>query len=119
MVNSLNLYGTITASTTIATANTLVSGTGATALTRTTKIGTSTGFGELWSQGNTAVWTAGGSLGTLDGHGWLYDTTALEGNVFPAGNWTPTWTLSVSVGSIVATLTERIFKYNAGVYTQI
>ena len=120
MVTSLTPYGTATPSSTVATANTLVTGTGAGAILKTTLIGTSTGYGEIWSQGNAGAWPAAGSLGGVGPHGWLLDTTLLENNTLLSGNFTVTHTLRVSVGSITADLYERVYiRSSGGVYTQI
>src|SRR6266700_3635505 len=120
MVTSLTTYGTATASATVATANTLVTSTGGGAVTKTTLIGTATGYGEIWSQGNAGAWPAAGSLGGVGPHGWLLDTTLLENNTLLSGNFTVTHTLRVSVGSITADLYERVYiRSSGGVYTQI
>jgi len=97
-----------------------VTGTGAGAILKTTLIGTSTGYGEIWSQGNAGAWPAAGSLGGVGPHGWLLDTTLLENNTLLSGNFTVTHTLRVSVGSITADLYERVYiRSSGGVYTQI
>src|SRR6266567_579953 len=120
MVTSLTTYGTATPSSTVATANTLVTGTGAGAILKTTLIGTSTGYGEIWSQGNAGAWPAAGSLGGVGPHGWLLDTTLLENNTLIGGNFTPSYTFLVSAGSITAGLFERIYlRTSGGVFTQI
>src|SRR6266705_2624837 len=119
MVTSLTPYGTATPSSTVATANTLVTGTGAGAILKTTLIGTSTGYGEIWSQGNAGAWPAAGSLGGVGPHGWL-SGTELEGNTLVGGNFTPSYTSLVSAGSITADLYERVYiRTSGGVYTQI
>jgi hypothetical protein len=118
----LTVYGTTHAATTITTANTLVANvTGGSGANKTTLIGTSLNFGQIWSQGNVAAWAAAASLGPFDGHGWLYDVTSLEGQQLIAGNFTPELKLSVSVNSIIADLYVRMAVYNATshVYTQI
>src|SRR6266704_4816314 len=120
MVTSLTTYGTATPSSTVATANTLVTGTAAGAILKTTLIGTSTGYGEIWSQGNAGAWPAAGSLGGVGPHGWLLDTTLLENNTLVGGNFTPSYTFAVSAGSITADIYERIYiRTSGGVYTQI
>ncbi len=119
MVTPYTTYGTATASGTVATCNTLVTSTGAGAILKTTLIGTSTGYGEIWSQGNAGAWPAAGSLGGVGPHGWL-SGTELEGNTLVGGNFTPTYVLRVSLGSITADLYERVYlRTSGGVFTQI
>jgi len=119
MVTPYTTYGTNTVHGTVATCNTLVTSTGAGAVTKTTLIGTATGYGEIWSQGNAGAWPAAGSLGGVGPHGWL-SGTELEGNTLVGGNFTPSYTLNVSAGSITADLYERIYiRTSGGVFTQI
>src|SRR6266567_4342841 len=119
MVTPYTTYGTATASGTVATCNTLVTSTGAGAILKTSLIGTSTGYGEIWSQGNAGAWPAAGSLGGVGPHGWL-SGTELEGNTLVGGNFTPTYVLRVSLGSITADLYERVYvRSSGGVFTQI
>src|SRR6266571_1791599 len=94
MPTPLTVYGTHTAAATIATANTLMTSTGAGAdLTKTTLIGTASGYGTFRSQGNAGVWPAAGSLPAFNGFGWLWDVTTLEGNTLVGGNFTPSFRL--------------------------
>ena len=104
MVTPYTSYGTSTASGIVGTCNTLVASTGAGAVTKTTLIGTATGYGEIWSQGNAGAWPAAGSLGGVGPHGWL-SGTELEGNTLIGGNFTPSYTFLVSAGSITTIAT--------------
>ena len=120
MVTPLTVYGTHTAAATIATANTLMTSTGAGAdLTKTTLIGTASGYGTLRSQGNAGAWPAAGSLPAFNGFGWLWDVTTLEGNTLVGGNFTPSFRLFDTTGLTTIDLYFRVAKVNAGVYTQI
>lgn len=77
---SLILYGSTTASTTITTAATLVNTTGGTSSSKTTT-GPNDGtqfYMEVLGLGGTG--TTVSSIPSPTGKGWLYDTTALEGN---------------------------------------
>src|SRR6266567_8291870 len=120
MPTPLTVYGTHTAAATIATANTLMTSTGAGAdLTKTTLIGTASGYGTFRSQGNAGAWPAAGSLPAFNGFGWLWDVTTLEGNTLVGGNFTPSFRLFDTTGLTTIDLYFRVAKVNAGVYTQI
>src|SRR6266566_5397172 len=57
---------------------------------KTQLVGTATGFGEFWSQGNAGAW-AGGALNLSiapTGHGWFLDGTILDGMTIQDGFWT-------------------------------
>src|SRR5213080_1883437 len=100
-LTALTVYGTTTASTTLSTANTMFSASGgATGGTNTCLVGTATGYGELYAQGNGSAWAAAGSIGAPSGHGLLWDVTTLEGQQIVAGNWTPTLRLALSTGTM-------------------
>ncbi len=88
---------------------------------KNTTIGTSTGYGEVYSQGTAGAWAAAGSIGSPSGNGWLWDVTTLEGQTIVAGTWTPTLRFQLSVGtSIIADCYCRAYKRSSsGVYTQI
>lgn len=125
-MTSLSLFGTNTAATTVTTANTLVTGTGATATTVGTRCGSAsqTGYGELHAQTFSSNWPASGSIGAASGNGWLLDATTLEGQTIAAGNWTPTLNLryfAASTGAVAtADIHVRAFKRSSGgIYTQI
>ena len=119
-MTALNLYGTNTASGTLSTAASLVTGTGATSISPSSfqiPKGT-TGWTECYSLStNTTTYVA--SMGTPSGHGFLYDTTALEGLTINAGNWTPKFVINVGSKSITGTLTINWYRYNAGSYVNI
>ena len=88
----------------------------------TTFTGKTTGWGELWSQGNASAWPSAGSQGAPSGRGFMYDDTdstfasmILKYSAsnyiyqFPSG-FTSTKALS---GSLVC----RLYVYNSGTYT--
>lgn len=121
-MTTLTAYGTNTAAATITTADTLIANTtGAVAGIVDTSLGVLTGWGELPSQGSSAVWPALGAIGAASGKGWLLDATTLEGQQFIAGNWTPTVKVQQTAGaSYTADLVMRAFvRSSGGVYTQI
>lgn len=125
-MTALTVYGTNTASSTLSTANTLATATGATGTTVGTRCGSAaqTGYGELHSQTFSSNWPALGSIGSASGSGWLLDSSVLEGNSLLAGNWTPTLNLryfAASTGAVItADIHIRAFKRSAGgTYTQI
>jgi len=118
-MTALTLYLTNTAASSVASANGLITPAASSNASNTTMIGTSTGYGEVISQGSGAAWPNAGGIGAASGHGWIYDTTALEGQQIVAGNWTPTLQCSVSSGSIAADLILNVSVYRAGVYTSI
>jgi hypothetical protein len=119
MTTALVGYGTNTASGTLATGHTMVTGTGAAGANQSTKIGTSTGWGEI--QGTANAWPALGAVPAPTGNGWLLDANTLFGQQIIAGNWFGILRLSVSVNTIVADLLMRASKYNSsgGTYTTI
>lgn len=100
---------------------------GNTNLTKSSLVGTATGFGQLYAQGNAGAWLA--HVGAItdvacnpDGNGFLYDTTTLEGMTVVAGTWSAVLTLEKlnSSGNITADLYVRAFKRSSGgVYTLI
>lgn len=113
MATALTLYGQNTASTTLATANILQTATGSGTISKNTQVSTSSNYGEIYSQGNAGAWAAAGGTSGPSGHGFLYDTTALEGQQFVAGNWQPIVRMQMSAGSIVADIHVRLYKYNS------
>lgn len=126
MVTALTVYPVEgAASTTLATANPLVAVTGGTlAGLNTVLTSNSLNFGQLYSQGNAGAWLAHSGAITdaacnPDGHGWFLDANTLDGQQIVAGNWTPTISLKVSVGSSTADIYVRAFVYNSGSYTII
>lgn len=119
MVTALTVYPTNVATTTLSTAAGMVIVTGGAEGGNPNTIGTSTGYGECLILSGQSSWPALGSIGSPSGKGLLWDVTTLEGQQIVAGNWTPTMRFKVSVGSIVATILVRAYKYNGGTYTQI
>lgn len=118
MTTALNVYGTNAASTTMSTAGLLVSVTGATGNGQsTTKCGTSQNYGEIYALGNTLAWAATGSIGSPSGHGWLFDTTSLEGQQIIAGTWTPLIRAKISVGTATADMYVRAYKLASDLIT--
>ena len=115
-MTALTAYWSNTAASTLSTACTILTGTGASAVGKDTKIGTATGWAELYSQGNASAWAALGAIGAPSGHGWLWDTTTLEEQELIAGNWTPTFRLTLNgglTGNVTADLVMRAYVYNA------
>jgi hypothetical protein len=122
-MTAFTAYLTNAASTTLTTAEQLysTSGTPTTATSATTKIGTATGYGELYSQGNASAWGAGGSAPAPSGHGFLWDVTTLEAQTMASGNWSATLNLIKNAGAnAVADIHVRAYKRSSGgVYTSI
>ncbi len=117
MATALTLYGLSSAATTISQAGlSTATGGGASTTTKTTLIGTATGFGEIVAQGTTNAWPALNSLPGPSGMGFLFDVTTLEQQQLLAGNWTPSIRLNTSVGSITADLYVRFWLYYNGIF---
>lgn len=117
MTTALTLYGLSTAATTIGQAGLLTAtGGGATTATKTTLVGTSTGFGRIAAQGTTAAWPALNSLQSPAGGGFLFDVSTLENQQVLAGSWTPTIRMATSVGSVIADLYVRVYLYYNGTF---
>ena len=119
-MTALTIYGSNVAASTIGTAGGLAITTGGTASSCSSKIGTSTGYGELWALSNSNSWAAAGSVGTPDGNGWIYDTS-LSGNTLTGGTFTPTLRVRVSGGSATVDFYVELYKYNSSgnTYTSI
>jgi spore germination protein YaaH len=119
-LTALTVYGT-THVAVVGTAHQLTQNAGGVTNAKTSLIGTSTGWGEVKSAGDTNPWPALGSIGASGtDNGWMLDQTILELQTIPAGSWTPEIRCSVSVGSITADITVRAYKRtSAGVLTQI
>ena len=118
---ALTVYPTGTASaSTLTTADTLATSAPAAETSHTTKTGKLLAWGELFAQGSTGTWPAGTSEPAPSGHGFILDTTTLEGQSIIAGTWTPSIKLSSSSGTVTADIHFRAYKRtSAGVYTQI
>jgi hypothetical protein len=121
MTTSLVLYGTTTASTTLSTANKLVTSTGGTSTSKTTtasdNAGTNQYYMEVFSQGGTAGDSA--SITAPTGKGWLFDVTTLETNTIDAGNWSAVLKMNDTAGFTAITMIIRAYVYNGGTYTAI
>lgn len=117
MTTALSVYGLNGTSGVVGTAHTLGTALGGTGANISTKIGTSTGWGQI--DGSALAWPALGAIGAEDGNGWILDASTLDGQQIIAGTWNASIRLSTSVGSITADLTMRASKYNGGVYTTI
>jgi hypothetical protein len=118
----LSLYGLQAAGSVLTTAAKLGSDVGGISATKTTLVGTAQNYGELWSLGKTTAWNAVTSIPAPTGHGFLLDSTILEGNVFNAGNWTVAIKLALNATftTFTGTLVGRLYKRSSGgVYTQI
>ena len=121
-MTALTAYLTTAASTTLTTANTIVTTSGAGNTNKNTQVGKGTGYGELYSQGTTAAWPGSGSIISADGNGWLWDDTTLaDGSAsFSAGTWTATVRLNLNANSIVANIHVRVYRRSSsGVYNTI
>lgn len=118
MVTALNVYGSNAASTTLPTAGLLVNATGASGNGQSaTKVGTSTGFGEVTALGTTANWLAYNTAGAITdsalaptGNGWLFDVTTLEGQQIANGTWSPIIHAKVGSNTATATMYVRAFR---------
>src|SRR5579875_2445445 len=114
MPTALSVYGTSTASTSLTTANKFVTVTGGTGTNEPQKLGTATGYSEIYSQGTTNAWQSLGSIGSPSGNGFLWDVTTLEGQQIVAGTWNASTKMSVSTGSITADIYMRAYKWSSG-----
>ncbi len=128
----LSTYFAALASTTLPAANqlyTIANPTGTPTSTWSySRVGTSSGFGEITPQTETGAWEALSAIGTPSGSGFLYESVALENNQLNAGNWGATIRLNAaqngdaadSAGTLVGDLYVRAFKRSSsGVYTPI
>jgi hypothetical protein len=129
-MTALSLFYSSIASAVLSTANQcwIVHGTDNTNVTQTyTKLGTATGWGEVFSQGTANAWAAAGSIGSPSGNGLFLDSAilSLNGQTIASGNWSATWRLAAGhtdgtlIGTFTADLRVRAYKYNSGTYTQI
>lgn len=124
--SALSMYPFNAAATTVSTDGAMTSTTSGTAYkglpVQTPGSGTKTGWIEFqWSLDGGTVNTSGlaSSIGSPDAHGYLYDSTALEGQQFVAGNWSTTEQLWLPTG-VTATVTERVYvRHSDGTYTAI
>lgn len=124
MTTALTVYFSNEASGTLSTANKLYSASGTpTDANNATKLGTATGWGEIYSQGTTNAWGAGASEPAPAGVGFLWDVTTLEGNDLIAGAYTASVRLNmVGAGAVNITsdIHARLYKRSSGgAYTLI
>jgi hypothetical protein len=112
-ITPLTVYvNSFAASTTNASGNPLVVNAGGTSgATITTLIGTATGWGEVWSQGNAAAWPALSAMGAPTGHGWYLDLTTLDGQTLAGGLWQSSIRMKAS-GAVTVTMSLNFHIYN-------
>ncbi len=125
----LSVFFAAATDTTLATANQLYTVQGTPPNTWAySRLGTSTGYGEIASQTETNAWEAFSGLGAPSGSGFLYESVALENNQLQAGNWSAQIRLNCAqggdaapqAGSITGDLYVRAFKRSSsGVYMAI
>src|SRR6266851_1821093 len=113
----LSLYPNMAAaSTTLATANPLYANPPLLAgiAQKTSLVGTATGFGEFWSQGNAGAWAAGALNLSIapTGHGWFLDGPLLDGMTIPDGLWTAQPRGKVNANTATVDLYYRAFIYD-------
>lgn len=123
-MTALTLYFTQTSATTVTTADTLLANasTGGTLSNKNTNLTSgTTGWFEVWSQGNASAQTGAGSEPAPSGHGWLLDSTLLEGNHFSAGTWSFSLPFeTTTTGTFTADIHFRAYQRSSGgVYTLI
>jgi len=124
MSTALTVYmQEVNASSTLSTANALIEN-GTTGASNTNKNSTiasgTTGWGEIFAQGTSNAWGAGGSAPSPSGNGWLDDGTTLVGNHFDTGTWTATVKMNMGSGSVTADIHVRAYQRSSGgVYTLI
>src|SRR6266487_2576185 len=90
---------------------------------QTVLVGTATGFGEFWSQGNAGAWAGGAlNLGVApSGHGWFLDTNTLDFMTVLGGLWTAQARGATNANTATVDLYYRFFVYDtvAQTYTLI
>ncbi len=124
MTTALTAYLSSQASTTLSTANQIyiTSGTPGTQENEVL-IGTVSGWGEMYAQGNASAFAGSGSIGSPSGHGFYLETSILNlaGQQIISGNWSATIRSGLKTTGDTATVTfvVRAYKYSGGVYTNI
>lgn len=115
--NALTTFLTAANSSRLASAELLVTASGATSTSGASTIGTVTGWGELGLGGPTSFGAT--DIGNPSGSGAFLDATILEGNQLVAGNYSGTLTLSISEAgkAVNGTMVLRFWKYNVGTTT--
>jgi hypothetical protein len=120
---ALTVYAANAASGTLSTADIIYITSGTPATTQTfTLIDNSTGYVELYPQGNPSVNGVVGSLpSSPSGHGFLWDVTTLEGNSLASGNYSGNIRLSSQQAqTFTADIYRRVWKRSSGgTYTAI
>lgn len=125
MTTALTAYLTETADTTLTTADTLLenASTGAGLSNKNSNLTSSTtGWVEIYSQGNGTAQTGAGSEPAPSGHGWIDPNTTLQTNHFIAGTWSFTLLLNNSgtSGTFTADVHFRAYQRSStGTYTLI
>ena len=115
----LTVFLSGTPSSTLPSANMLYTLSGGSAVLNTaTTLGTAKGWGEVTSQGTTAAWFASTTTPPRPtNNGFLWDSTALEGNDLVAGTYTASLrlnTIGTGATSITADIHCRIWKRLSG-----
>ena len=119
-MTALTLYGSSVASTTLSTADQLSTTTGGTETSKTTTApnDSSQNWMELLSQGGSGTDSA--SQGSPSGKGYLYESTALEGQRIATGNWSAVVRMNDTAGFTAITFNIRFYKRSSGgTYTSI
>jgi hypothetical protein len=129
MATPLSLYLANEASITLPAANKLYITSGSPGLNATYRTfgNLNLGFFEVTAQGLINFATGLASIGNPSGLGFLYDSTALEGNQFVAGTWSNSVRLNASefptftqAGDLTADIYKRVFRRtNDGTYYNI
>ena len=118
---ALSVYLSSTIDATNTTSNDLYTTAGTPATTYSyTRVGTTTGYGELTAQTTTSAWAAVASLPAPTGKGFLLNNTSLEGQTIPAGSWAGVLRLncaqggdaSPQQGTLTADIIVRAYKVN-------
>jgi hypothetical protein len=98
LATALTVYGTITAASTVATAALFVGGTGGSLTNRNITVPVGTGY--LQFQPTTSVSSSfSGSIGSMDGKGYLLDVTTYEGQQFAPGPYSMTFQIQQNAGT--------------------
>ena len=104
------------ASTTVATANVLYGNPPIAAgiAAKTQLVGTATGFGEFWSQGNAGAWAAGALNLSIapTGHGWFLDAPTLNDRTLLGGLYTAQARGACNANTATVDLYYRLFVYD-------
>jgi hypothetical protein len=117
-MTALTFYAASAASSTLSTADKLyvIHGVDNTNVTTSlTLIDNSTGYVELYPQGNASNGVVGSLPSSPSGHGFLWDVTTLEGQTIASGNWSGNIRLASQQGqSFTADIYRRIWKRSSG-----